>query len=100
MLKASNVQMCVIYDPENGQIIHVHKEIAIGRLQRTEAEIETRARMFASRQGGDTENPKAVIARDIDSLKAVFVKDIRSKNRHYKVDTETLKLVEVKASKH
>ena len=95
MLKASSVHMCVIYDPKDGQIVHVHKEITIGRLKRTEAEIEARARMFASKQAGDTEKLKAVQPRDIDSLKAVFVKDTPAKNRRYKIDTETLKLVEV-----
>ena len=95
MLKASSVHTCVIYDPKDGQIVHVHKEITIGRLKRTEAEIEARARMFARRQAGDTEKPRTVQPRDIDSLKAVFVKDTLSKNRRYKIDTETLKLVEI-----
>ena len=100
MLKASSVHTCVIYDHKDGQIVHVHREISIGPLKRTEAEIEARARIFASKQVGDTEKLKAVKPRDIDSMKAVFVKETPLKNRRYKVDTTTLKLVEVEASRH
>ena len=95
MLKASSVHTCVIYDPKDGQIVHVHKEISIGRLKRTEAEIEARARMFASRQAGHPKTLKPAKPRDINSLKAVFVRDTPLKNRRYRIDKETLKLVEI-----
>jgi len=79
----------VIYDPQDGRIVHIHKEITIaGGLERTEAEIEARARKFAAKPGLSGEG-----------LKALFVKETRSKGRHHKVDTATLKLVEVELPK-
>jgi hypothetical protein len=96
MLKASNIHTCVLYDPKDGQIIHVHREMTVGHgLKRTEAEVEAKARMLASKPGRGAENLKGVNRRDIESLRALFVKDTLVKDRHYKVDTATSKLVAV-----
>lgn len=87
MLKPSSVRTCVIYEPQNGHIIHIHKEITMpGGLERTDAEIEARVRRFA-----------AVSGRNIEKLRTAFVKDTRSREQHYKIDCATLDFVEVGA---
>jgi hypothetical protein len=85
MLKASVTRTCIVYSSEDGRIVHVHKEITIaGGLERPEAEIEARARQFAARRG-----------RAPEELRVLFVEDRRSKGKRYKVDIDTLELVEV-----
>ena len=87
MLKPSSVRTCVVYEPQTGNIVHIHKEITMpGGLERTDTEIEARVRRFA-----------AVSGRNIEKLRTAFVKDIRSRGQHYNVDTTTLEFVEAGA---
>jgi hypothetical protein len=89
MLKAASIRTCVVYDPANGKIVHVHKETTIvGGTERTDAEIEARARKFAAKPG-----------RDVGRLAAAFVKDTRARNLHHKIDTATIEFVEVEMRK-
>lgn len=89
MFEISSVRTCVLYDPQDGTIVHIHKEIAvIGAPEATETEIEEKIRKFAARDGRDTKN-----------LKTAFVNDSRSNQRHYKIDTTTLEFVEVTVSR-
>jgi hypothetical protein len=80
------VRSCFVYDPANGKIVHVHKNITIaGGLERSDAEIEARARKFATRTKRN----------DIDALRVIFAEDRRARGRRYRVDTATLQIVEV-----
>ena len=85
MLKPSRVRTCILYDLEDGKIVHTHKEITIASgLERADAEIEARVRKFATKPD-----------RDPKKLRVIFIEDTRAKGRHYKVDSATSELVPV-----
>jgi hypothetical protein len=85
MLKTSRIDTCVAFDPSNGKIRHIHKEVTLeGAKMPSESEIETRVREFVVRNG-----------RNVQDLKFAFVEDSRAQDKHYHVDPKSLKFVEV-----
>jgi hypothetical protein len=85
MLKTSKVHTCVVFDPSNGKIRHIHKEVTLeGANAPSEALIEAKVREFVARNG-----------RNLQELKFAFVEDTRAQDKHYHVDPKSLKFVEV-----
>jgi hypothetical protein len=79
-------QICVLYDPKDGRIIHHHMVLTYPRAQKVdEKEVERRAFKRAESFGTDTSKAKAL---------HVSAKDINPSNR-YKVDLASLKLAEI-----
>jgi hypothetical protein len=85
MLKVAKTHTCVVFSPADGKIHHVHKEVTLeGAQVPSEAQIEAKVRELATRGG-----------RNLHGLRIAFVEDTRSKEKHYRVDPQTLQFVEV-----
>jgi hypothetical protein len=68
MLKTSKIHTCVVFDPSDGKIVHIEKKV----------------RGFVANKG-----------RDLQGLRVAFVEDTRAKDKHYRMDSKTLKFVEL-----
>jgi hypothetical protein len=85
MFKPSNVHTTFVYDPEDGSIVHIHKEFVLeGAAEPQKSEIEDRARRMAGRSG-----------RDVTRLRLLFAEDSRTRGIKYKIDPTTDSLVAV-----
>jgi hypothetical protein len=85
MMKTSKIHTCVVFDPRDGKIRHIHKEVTLEGAQiPSESQIEAKVREFVVRNG-----------RNLQEVKIAFVEDTRAKDRHYQVDPKSLKFVEV-----
>jgi hypothetical protein len=85
VLKTSKIHTCVVFDPSSGKIRHIHKEVTLeGAKVPSESQIEAKVREFVVRNG-----------RNLQELKFAFVEDTRAQDKHYHIDTESLKFVEV-----
>ena len=85
MLKTSKIHTCVVFDPNDGKIAHIHQEVTLqGGTAPAEAEIEKKVRGFVANKG-----------RDLQGLRVAFVEDTRAKDKHYRMDSKTLKFVEL-----
>jgi|HubBroStandDraft_1064217.scaffolds.fasta_scaffold120583_2 hypothetical protein len=79
MLKPSTVRTCFVYDPDDGTIVHVHKEFTLeGATEPSESEVEETVRRLAEKPG-----------RDLTQLKLLFAEDTRVRGTSYKVDLST-----------
>jgi hypothetical protein len=75
-------QVCVIYDPSDGKIIHIHSEtFAPGMEQHSEDEMENRARHHAHKA-----------KRTVTDAKALHLHDPRFEGWPKRVDPKTQKL--------
>jgi hypothetical protein len=85
MLKTAKVHTCVVFDPRDGKIRHIHKEFTLeGAKIPAESEIEAKVRALAIRNG-----------RNMHELRIAFVEDTRSKDKPYRLDPQSLKFIEV-----
>lgn len=85
-LKPEHVKICVLYDPEDGRIHHHHMVATFPGAEKVEEkEIERRTLARAASFGTDTAKLKALHVSEKDC----------DPSRRYKVDTKTLKLVEL-----
>jgi len=83
-------KICVLYDPQNGQVIHIH-EVVIppGGRKVDDNGVETRTFQQAANLGKDTSKLKAL---------HVLPKDIE-RGSPYKVDLKSIKLVKIQRAK-
>jgi hypothetical protein len=85
MLNPSNAHTIFVYDPEDGSIIHIHKEFVLeGAAEPQHSEMQDRARSMAGRSG-----------RDVTRLRLLSAEDSRTRGKKYKIDPTTESLVAV-----
>ncbi len=76
MLKSSTTHTCFVYDPQDGTIVHIHKEFVLdGAVEPTPSGMEERARRSAAKSG-----------KDVEQLRVLFADDVRLRGSQYRVD--------------
>jgi hypothetical protein len=86
MLEVESTRTCVLYDKNDGRIVHQHEVVNFRGAKRAEdTEVEAVASRMAAQLGHDVSNVKALH----------FSSDEYSTEKCYKIDTESLRLIEI-----
>jgi hypothetical protein len=86
LLKPESVRVCVLYDPSDGRIVHQHEIVGFPGAERVNDEyLTSRAYATAARLGHNT-SALRTLHLDVQDL---------SNEKAYRVDPETLRLVEI-----
>lgn len=80
---------CILYDPSDGRIAHVHRIVAYGNATPNNPDVEARCLKIAEKLGHETLKLKVLRIADADLRPTL----------PYKVDIHSLKLIELARSK-
>jgi hypothetical protein len=86
MIDPVSVKICLVYDPNDGRIVHKHEVITLrGGKETEDGDVESKAKEMAVKAGHDVSKLKVLHASPKEY----------STQKAYKVDTKSLRLIEV-----